>query len=275
VREEFAAQVALAIAEGRDPLEVVPEFADNLFVTWDDDGGEGYAAAFVYEVPTAGDYFLWIISTPARPTSGDFRLVIGIDAPDVLSGEAQPTGDTIAILDPDASAAGEAVQETTGTLTIDKSSTFYAMRKINAGGTLYVFIEGTSGDLRPVILLEDFGDKPLSTANVSGRETRATLEYTFDDDTANSRLSISGSGEAGTITTGDYRLLVGVNAPDVLTGTAMSMGEAILQQPIEVRVGVKLDQIANVDQKAGGIPRSRSVRMNANAASSCSPVTSS
>jgi hypothetical protein len=262
VREEFAAQVARAIADGRDPLEVVPEFADNLFVAWDDDGGAGYAAAFEYEVPAAGDYFLWVISTPARQTSGDFRLVIGIDAPDVLSDEALPTGDTIAFLDRDASAAGVAVQEMTGTLTTDKNSTFYAIRKINAGDTLYVFIEGTSGDLKPVILLQDFGDKPLSTANVLGRETQAVLQYTFDDDTANSRLSISGSGEGGTITTGDYRLLVGVNVPEVLTGAATSMGEAILRQPIEVKVGVKLDQIANVDQKAENFDVVASLQMD-------------
>jgi hypothetical protein len=150
----------------------------------------------------------------------------------------------------------------TGTLTTDKNSTFYAIRKINAGDTLYVFIEGTSGDLKPVILLKDFGDKPLSTANVLGRETRATLEYTFDDDTANSRLSISGSVEGGTITTGDYRLLVGTNEPEVLTGAATSAGEAILQQPIEVKVGVKLDQIANVDQKAENFDVVASLQMD-------------
>ena len=261
-RENFEAEVAAAIADGRDPLQVIPRFADDLFVAWDDDSGTGYDAAFEYRVPEDGDFYLTVFSTPARQTFGEFRLVIGIDAPDVLSDDAPPTGDPIASLDQAASAVGVAVQETTGTLTADKNSTFYTLRKIDAGDTLHVFIEATSGDLKPIILLQDFGDKPLSTANVLGRETRATLEYTFDDDTANARLSISGSVEGGTITTGDYRLLAGTNAHEVLTGAAASMGETILQQPIEVRVGVKLDQIANVDQKAENFDVVASLQMD-------------
>ena len=249
-REAFDAEVEAAIDEGRDPLTVVPQFADDSFVAWDDDSGTGYDAAFEYRVPQDGDFYLTLFSTPAQDTFGDFRLLIGIDAPDVLSGESEPTGDTIAILDRGASAIGEAVQETTGTLTADKTSTFYTLSKIDAGDTLYVFFEATSGDLKPVILLKDFGDKPLSTANVLGRETRASLQYTFDDDAANCTLHISSLDEGGFVTTGDYRLLVGVNAPDVLGGSTASTGEPIILQPIEVRVGVKLDQIANVDQKA-------------------------
>ena len=262
LREDFEAQVALALAEGRDPLEVIPEFADDLFVAWDDDSGAGYAAALQLLVPSDGDYQLLVTSAPAQETHGDYRLLIGIDAPDILSGEAEPRGDTIAILDEGASAVGVAVQETTGTLTADKNSTFYALREINAGDTLYVFIEATSGDLKPIILLKDFGDKPLSTANVLGRETRATLQYTFDDDSANCTLNISIWSEGSTVTTGDYRLLVGINSADVLSGAATSTGEAILQQPIEVRVGVKLDQIANVDQKAENFDVVASLQMD-------------
>jgi hypothetical protein len=258
----FETQVAAALAEGRDPLEVIPRFADELFVAWDDDSGTGYDAAFEYRVLADGDHYLMVISTPARQTFGDFRLAIGIDAADVLSGKAEPTGDTIAILDEGASAVGVAVQETTGALTVDRTSTFYALRKISAGDTLYVFIEATSGDLKPIILLKDFGDKLLSTANVLGREARATLQYTFDDDSANCTLNISSWSEGSTVTTGDYRLLVGINSADVLSGAATSTGEAILEQPIEVRVGVKLDQIANVDQKAENFDVVASLQMD-------------
>lgn len=198
---------------------MIPAFADDLFVTWDDDSGVGYAAAFEYPVPADGDYHLMVISTPARQTSGDFRLLVVIDAPGVLSGEAQPNGDTIAILDRDATAAGVPVEERTGTLTADETSTFYTLTWINACDTLYVFTEATSDNLKPIILLQDFGDKPLSTANVLGQETPATLQYTFDDDTINSTLSISG---LAFLTDGEYREPV---APDSATETVVEITE--------------------------------------------------
>ncbi len=261
-RDSFEEEVAAATADGRDPLEVIPQFADELFVAWDDDSGMGYAGAFEYRVPAGGDYYLIVMSTPARQTFGDFRLAIGIDAPDVLSDGAQPTGDTIAMLDRRVSAAGVAAQETTGTLTADKNSTFYTLRKVDAGDTLFVYIEATSGDLKPIILLKDFGEKPLSTGNFSGQGTSATLQHTFDDDAANCTLHISGGIGAAEFTTGDYRVLVSINAPDVLEGSAASTGEPILLQPIEVRVGVKLDQIANVDQKAENFDVVASLQMD-------------
>ena len=54
VGEDFRADVEQAIAAGRDPLEVVPEFADRYFLAWDDDSGQGYAAALEYTIPARG-----------------------------------------------------------------------------------------------------------------------------------------------------------------------------------------------------------------------------
>ena len=248
--EDFETEVYLAIAEGRDPLVAIPEIADSLFLAWDDDSGAGYAAAFEFTVPADGGYRLLVASAPAQNTFGNYRLLVGLDTPEVLTGEAKPTGDTMAILDEAASRIDVAVQEVTGTLSGDAPSTYLDLNPVNAGDTLYVFVEATSGDLAPIIVLNDFGGKPLRSGNFSGQQTSATLQYTFEDDSSNGWLDILSCREGGPCTAGDFRLLVGINEPQVLTGEAASTGQPVLRQPTEVRVGIRMQQITDVDQKA-------------------------
>ncbi len=250
VGEEFRADVEQAIAAGRDPLEVVPEFADQYFLTWDDDGGLGYAAALEYRIPTDGDYKLAVITTPAKTTSGQFRLLVGLDAPSVLNGSAEVTGDTIAVIDEKNTQANVAVQVITGTLTVEDPTTFFQLDPTSAGDMLYVFAEATSGDLAPIIVLADFGDKPLATGNFSGQQSEASLQYVFEEEGSGYRLRIRACCEDKDQTAGDYRLLVGVNAPEVMTGQAEVSGQPVVRLPKTVKAGVKLQQITGVDQKA-------------------------
>ncbi|WP_128692492.1 hypothetical protein [Methanoculleus taiwanensis] len=250
-RREFATEVNRSIAEGRDPLQVIPEIADRYFLAWDDDSGAGYDAAVQYTIPADGDYLLILFSSPAKEnTFGTYRLLVGIDAPQVLTGQAEPTGAAIAVLDRDASEVGMAVQEVDGTLTANRTSTFYTLNPVTEGDTFYAFIEATSGDLIPVLVLRDFGGKPLSAGVPAGDGITATLEYTFDDDSEGNELEVFSRTRNETNTTGDYRLLAGLNVPAVLTGEAAPTAPRLLQEPIRVMVGFELDQITTVDQQA-------------------------
>jgi len=47
-----------------------------MFLAWDDDGGEGYAAALEYTILTAGDYRIiagGALSALGHGTSGDYE----------------------------------------------------------------------------------------------------------------------------------------------------------------------------------------------------------
>lgn len=244
--EPFTADVRSGIQAGRDPLVVLPETADEYFLAWDDDGGKGYDAAFEYTVPADGDYELLITSTPTRDTFGTYELTVGMNAPDVLTGTAGDTGDTVARLQRQASRVDIAVQEVTGALTEEKQSTFLRLDNVSAGDTFYAFIEATSGNLAPILILTDYSGKPLASGNFSGQQSEASLQYTFESDGTGHRLELS----SASATTGEYRLLAGINAPDVLSGTATPGGRPPLLEPIEVGVGIKLQQITDVDQKA-------------------------
>ncbi|MDI6719831.1 MAG: hypothetical protein QMD46_09505 [Methanomicrobiales archaeon] len=249
-RNAFVAEVNRSIAEGRDPLLALPEVADRFFLAWDDDSGEGYAAALEYRIPESGDYRLVIASTPTRETFGEYRLLVGLDAPQVLTGEAEQGGAPIAVLNTTLTPPRLAITEASGSLTEIRTSTFYTLYPVEGGDTFYASIEATSGNLIPVMVLRDFGGKPLSAGIPEGGSRSAALQYTFEDASSNNRLEIFGRSVNGTNTTGDYRLLAGLNAPEVLTGSANETALPLLQQPIEVKVGVELDQITTVDQQA-------------------------
>ena len=66
----------------------------------------------------------------------------------------------------------------------------------------------------------------------------------------------------GTVTEGDYRLQVGVNAPDVLTGQAQPQGDQVLSAPIEVKTGLKILRISAVDSPNENYTVLASMRMD-------------
>jgi hypothetical protein len=244
LNEAFWGEIERVIEEGRDPLEALPEIYKEFFVFWDDNSGPGYAAAFEYAVPADGDYHLLVSRTPSKDNFGEFRLLIGIEAPEVLTGKAKPSDDLIAFFDSEASQMEASVQEITGTIRADNPMTTLTLRPLTEGDTFYAYAEATSGDLAPVLVLRDFGDTPLRTGNLAGDQTSASLFYTLADDVENYELEVAAGGE----TQGDYRLLLGVNESDVLGGAAETTARPVLKEPIEVRIGVKLQQITNVDQ---------------------------
>jgi hypothetical protein len=250
LRDRFYSSVDAAITAGSDPLEVVPEFADATFLAWDDDSGSGHDAATQLLIPADGDYQLLVFSTPAPKTFGDFRLLVGINTPAVLTGQAEPTGEAIAIpWTPNNQAEFTATQELTGTLTTGKSNTFYTFTDLNAGDTVYARAEATSNDLVPVLILRDYGNKPLASANFTGQESTALLEYTIVEGGSNYRLRLEACC-ADNPTSGDYRLLVGINNPDVLDGQATPGLIPVVKEPIEVKVGIIMEQITGIDQKS-------------------------
>ncbi|HSR32821.1 MAG TPA: hypothetical protein VLY63_19840 [Anaerolineae bacterium] len=263
---EAEAESALdqAVAMGLDPLEALDEFRDQFTLAWDDDGGGGLAAALEYQIPADGDYRLLVsgaLSYLGEKTSGDYRLFIGLDAPQVLSGEGEPTGDTIAVLDAEATPPGVGVQQITGSLTPEKPWTFARLHDLKPGDTLYVTIEAVSGDLRPSIVLQNYALKPIRTGNLDGRDTAASLEYTFPQGGRNHRLEIWGCcGDQPT--SGEYRLTVGVNAPEVLSGEAKPDGRQMVRHPIDVKTGIKLEQIIDVDHDDEFFTAQASIQMD-------------
>jgi hypothetical protein len=125
---------------------------------------------------------------------------------------------------------------------LKKPETILTLKPLKAGDTFYAFIEADLDDFESTLVLRDYGWKPLRSAKLSGAQTNATFYYLFDEDSSNCKLHITADTE------GDYCLLIGINAPEVLTGDAEARGKPVLIDPIDVQIGFTLDQF-NMDQK--------------------------
>ncbi len=243
---EFDEEVQQAIESGHDPLLVVTEFSDSNFLAWDDDSGGGFSSAFEYTVPEDGVYHLVIISSPFTNSFGDYQLFVGLNAPEVLTGSAINKGALFVISTSKTDTNNAAVQEFTATVGENAQETRHRLLPLFADDTLYIKVETVAGDLIPQVVLRAFGTKPVRSANIAGSEKQASLQYTFPAESKEYLIEVI----AKPGTSGTYRLILGRNDPTVLTKHVEPYGETLLQQPIEAAVGIKLQQIANIDQKS-------------------------
>jgi hypothetical protein len=242
-----------AAQEGFDPFEVLDEVRDQFAIAWDDDSGGGLTAALAFTIPEDGEYRLIIggaSSAAGIPSHGEYLMLVGLNTPQVLEGEGEPNGDTVAILNANATPPNIGVQEVVGTLSPEKPSTFVELSSFKENDTLYVNLQATSGDLAPTLVLANFTNKPIRSSNLDGNNRQATLEYTFPVESNNYVLRIGSCCEESELTFGDYRLLLGVNAPEVLSGQAQPQGRLVARDPIPVGAGLILEQIIDVDQQS-------------------------
>jgi hypothetical protein len=233
------------------PLAEIPALNDKTFLAWDDDSGPGYSAALKFVVPKDGDYFLGAsgsLSSAGRITSGNYAMVLGVDAPEVFSGNAVPNGAVIAVQDNARLGWPGRIQEYTGKLDANKPMITLPLYDFDPGDQLSVYAEATSGDLTPILVLRDYGGKPVSVNNLQGKNKRASLEYSFPEGGEAYTLDIFSSPLGVAPTSGDFHLLAGVNAPDVASGTAAPNSQDVIHHPTEVQTGIKLQQIIAIDQ---------------------------
>jgi len=249
---DFEEALTRAVTQGEDPFTVINRLRDEYFLAWDDDGSGGLAAALEAVIPEDGDYRLMAagsFSALGGQTFGDYELTVGLDAPLVLSGEAEPTGDEIVFLDTAVTPVNTGVEEITGTLSPDNSETFLELNSVAAGDTFYAYIETVSGDLNPALLLTNFAQKPLRSSNLNGDADKVMVEYTFSTNAEKYRLYILNCCAEELTSPSEYRLLVSLNDPVVLSGAADPGGKNVVREPEEVKIGFKLEQMIDMDQQ--------------------------
>ena len=265
VMTRMRADIQSLVSKSNNPALVLNEVRNRYFLAWDDDTGDGYAAAFQFDVPDSGDYVLLAASSLSafgRATSGDYDLLIGLNAPGTPA-DAAPGSTPIAERISGAWGVSPSVEEASGTLTVDTPTVNLKLADIDAGETLEVYVEAISGNLVPKLTLRDYGGKALQASNLDGEEPQAALQYTMTETAGGHALEVRAAAlPDGTVTEGDYRLLVGLNAPDVLTGQAQPQGDKVLAAPTEVQTGLKILRISAVDSPNENFTVLGSLRMD-------------
>lgn len=262
VEAAYRADVARLVAESDNVARDLDELRARYFLDWDDDGGDGYASALEFTVPAAGDYRIiatGALSTLGRATSGGYELTVGLNAP----GETEPAGAPFVERELSAGTFAPSVEEATGSLTAEKPLATLRLAPIDTGETVYISVEPTSGNLIPAVVLRDFGGKPLQAANLDGQTTEAALQFTLPEVATGYTIDVSAMTDAsGAPTAGDFRALVGLNAPEVLTGAAAETGDPVLKTPIDVQVGIRIERISEVDSQGEDFTVLGSMRMD-------------
>ena len=252
--DSFTVYIPKALETGLDYTEIFPDFANDYFLAWDDNGGKLSDASLtfqvqeqgVYQLVVDGAYYQVLRDDKYYDTFGQYRLTIGVNTPAVLTEEVKPTGHSIAIH------IGEfhnRVQEITGQITEEREYIEFPLNALGEGSTLYVYVETISGDLKPAIKLRDYGNRLLAFDNLSGENDKAELQYTLKEEGENYSLVVRGDSGKESVAEGTFRILIGTNNPEVLTGKGDTRGRPIIREPIEVNVALLIDQITDIDQR--------------------------
>ncbi len=239
-------------------VDAFSQFASDKFIVWDDDGGQGYAARLKFSVPADGDYrilagsmitYLSFGSLTPTFTTGTYRLSLGLNTPDVETGKGEPTGELIAIVEKRTTKSSSHVQNYEQKFTVDKQFAVHQLRNLKPGDTLYVRVVSPKDHPPLRLLLTDFGGKPLVFGKADEQSNGVMFSYETKNGASGLYISLDGRNSGNLSEEVKYRVITGINAPEVLHADTIDRGLPVFQDTRNVKVGLSIDQIVNVDQQ--------------------------
>jgi hypothetical protein len=245
-------------ASPQDLVTAITQSADNRFLAWDDDSGSGFDASLQFRVPADGTYFIFAESALTNQnldalepgfTLGSFRLLLGLDTPEVAENIGESTGQPFATIDEKYIKRHDQVQQLDVMLSEDKRLTFRRLKKLQPGDLISARLESMNGSPVPQLYLTDFGSKPLMFGKADKVGDSVLLSYRSLTGGDGLMLYVDASNIVSLPNKTGFRLIVGINAPEVLEGKAVARGIPVFQQSRSVQIRLWVDQIANVDQQ--------------------------
>ncbi|GAB5490311.1 MAG: hypothetical protein Phog2KO_05260 [Phototrophicaceae bacterium] len=190
-------------------------------------------SALEYTFEEDGDYSIYIWDCCDEEAEGVFRILIGLETPEVLDGEIFPTGDQFAVIyqptfvdlrEVDYDDDDEQSQQFYGSVDEDNPVVFYDIEDAEEGQTLYLYAE--SNDINSVISIcyEDCEEPVLSPSDVLSSSFSTSFEYTFEED-GDYRIIVSDC--CNSKAEGRFRLVLGYNLEDISNNEFLPNGARI------------------------------------------------
>lgn len=218
----FAGDRLIASAEDRsgtfDSFLMLITEADSFVLDYesivgDDDSGQNFDAYLDYTFTDAGDYAI-VLTNPGVGFEGDFELTLEL----IKSGEPSPPSGLAQHAETAPPEGSESrLQIESGSLD-DTGRSYHAIGGVRAGDTIYIYAEGVSGDMDTVLALDYDRNSPLFDIDApflaedddGGGGVNSFIEFVAPADGDYEVIVLAYEG-----TSGDYRVVWGVNAPEV------------------------------------------------------------
>ena len=208
---------------------------EEVYIENDDISADNLNSALQYTFPADGDYSVVVTDCSRSDVTGVFRLVLGFNAPNVLTGDAYPNGASIAVpyeptyteLTTASVTADAQIQQFYGAVDPETEYAYYDIFGARAGQTIYLYAESEEIDTYLVICDIECVEVFAENDDIADNNVNSALQYTFPSD---GDYSIAVTDCCSSEVTGTFRLVLGYNAPEVLTGNATPNGAEIAQE---------------------------------------------
>lgn len=174
-------------------------------------------SALEYTFEDDGDYSIYIWDCCDEEAEGVFRILIGLETPEVLDGDIFPTGDPFAVTyqptyidlsEIEYDEDDEQAQQFYGSVDEDNPVVYYEIEDAKAGDVLYLYAESNEIDTAIGICHEDCDELLEVADDISANNRNSALEYKFEED-GDYRIIIADCCDEES--EGRFRLLIGTS----------------------------------------------------------------
>lgn len=206
------------------------EFSNDI------DGRNNRNSAFEYTFDDLEDYTVFIRDCCDNEESGVVRILIGLEAPEVLTGEAFPTGDPFAVIyqptyvdltEIEYDEDDVQVQQFYGSIDAENPFIYYDLEDVEEDQTIYIYAESFDFDTAVGICGEDCDEILIYEDDISNNNFNTTLTYTFEDD-GDYQIIIGDCCDDDA--EGDFRILIGYNESDIADNNVLPNGAQVAQE---------------------------------------------
>ncbi|MGB7338670.1 MAG: MXAN_6640 family putative metalloprotease [Phototrophicaceae bacterium] len=219
----------------------------------DIDGRRNRNSAFSYTFDDLEDYTVFVRDCCDNEAGGVVRILIGLEAPEVLTGEAFPTGDPFAVIyqptyidltEIDYDDDETQVQQFYGEVDADNPFIYYDLNDVEAGQTLYIYAESYEIDTAVGICGEGCDEILIYEDDIASDNFNTALTYTFKDD-GDYQIIVGDCCDDDA--EGVFRLLLGYNDPQIIENNILPNGAQVASEYEAPRSLVQTDIDRNTE----------------------------